>query len=347
MPRCARNGGLPRPFRARNDIVKIYIAFILAFLLVFSGAMFLFGQDVIEEIVAIVNDDIITLSQFRAECEGFYRSLRDQFKGEELEKRYAAMKENFLETMITELLLLQEAEKMEGNDPDEQLRLWLENLKKENNLSTDAELIRALQQQGIDFEGWKRKIKENMMREAVIASEVRRYIVVDDSEIVSYYKLHPEEFTELPEYKLRAIYLSAEGGNEEEVEAKKREINEKLSSGEEIGSLASKYSEGPEKENQGELGNFKKGELEKDLEQAVEKLKAGEMTSWLKVRAGWFLLKLEEKKESRLKSFEEARGEIEEKFFNEKSQKKLEEYLKKLKEKSHIKILIPNAFDYI
>lgn len=320
---------------------------IIAFLLVFFGAVFLLGQDVIEEIVAVVNDDIITLSQFKAEHEDFYQALSAQFKGEEFEKRYAAMKENLLEKMITDLLLLQEAEKMGGINPDEQLRLWLENLKKENNINSDAELIRALQQQGIDFEEWKKRMRENMMREAVIYSEVRGNIVVDDSEIVTYYKLHPEEFTELPEYKLRAIYLSAEGGNEEEVEAKKREINEKISSGEDISSLAGKYSEGPEKENQGELGSFKKGELEKDLEQAVEKLKVGEMTPWLKVRAGWFLLKLEERKESRLKSFEEARRYIEEKFFNEKSQKKLEEFLKDLKEKSHIKILIPNPLDYI
>jgi len=320
---------------------------ILIFLLVFSGAVCLFGQDVIEEIVAIVNDDIITLSQFKAEHEDFYQALSAQFKGEEFDKRYAAMKENLLEKMITDLLLLQEAEKMDGINPDEQLRLWLESLKKENNLNSDAELIRALQQQGIDFEEWKKKMRENMMREALIYSEVRGNVVVDDSDTVNYYKLHPEEFTELPEYKLRAIYLSAEEGNEEEVEAKKREINEKISSGEDMGSIAGEYSEGPEKDNQGELGRFKKGELEKDLEQAVEKLKVGEMTPWLKVRTGWFLLKLEEKKESRLKSFEEARREIEEKFFNEKSQKKLEEFLKELKEKSLIKILIPNPLDYI
>jgi peptidyl-prolyl cis-trans isomerase SurA len=320
---------------------------ILAFLLVFSGAVFLIGQDVIEEIVAVVNDDIITLSQFKAEHEDFYQALSAQFKGEEFAKRYAAMKENLLEKMITDLLLLQEAEKMEGMNPDEQLRLWLENLKKENNINSDAELIRALEQQGIDFEEWKKRVRENMMRDAVIYSEVRGNIVVEESEIVNYYKLHPEEFTELPEYKLRAIYLSAEGGNEEEVEAKKREINEKISSGEDIGSLASEYSEGPEKENQGELGSFKKGELERDLEQAVENLKVGEMTPWLKVRAGWFLLKLEERKESRLKSFEEARREIEEKFFNERYQKELEVFLKDLKEKSHIKIIIPNPLDYI
>jgi len=318
---------------------------ILAFLLVFSGAVFLFGQDIIEEIVAIVNDDIITLSQYKAEHEDYYQSLRAQYKGDEFNKRYAALKENLLEQMITDLLLYQEAEKMEI-DADEQLRLWLEDLKKENNINSDAELIQALQQQGFDFEKWKAKIKLNIMKDAVIVTEVRRNIVLDDSEIVNYYKLHPEEFTELPEYKLRAIYLSAEGGNEEEVEAKKREINEKILSGEELSALAGTYSEGPEKEKQGELGSFKKGELEKDLEQAVEKLKVGEMTPWLRVRTGWFLLKLEEKKESRLQSFEEVRMGIEGKFFNEKSQEKLDEYLKKLKEKSHIKIIIPNPLDY-
>lgn len=318
---------------------------ILAFLLVFSGAVFLFGQDIIEEIVAIVNDDIITLSQFRAEHEDYYQSLRAQYKGDEFNKRYAALKENLLNQMITDLLLYQEAEKMEI-DADEQMRLWLEDLKKENNINSDAELMQALQQQGVDYEKWKAKIKLNIMKEAVIVTEVRRNIVIDDSEIVNYYKLHPEEFTELPEYKLRAIYLSAEGGNEEDVEAKKREINEKILSGEELSALAGTYSEGPEKEKQGELGSFKKGELEKDLEQAVEKLKVGEMTPWLRVRTGWFLLKLEEKKESRLQPFEEVRTGIEGKFFNEKSQEKLDEYLKKLKEKSHIKIIIPNPLDY-
>ena len=318
---------------------------ILAFLLVFSGAVFLFGQEVIEEIVAIVNDDIITLSQFKAEHEDYYQSLRAQYKGDEFNKRVAALKENLLDQMITDLLLYQEAEKMEI-DADEQLRLWLEDLKKENNINSDAELIQALQQQGVDFEDWKQRIKLNILKEAVIVTEVRRNIVIDDSEIVNYYKLHPEEFTELPEYKLRAIYLSAEGGNEEEVEAKKREINEKILTGEELSALAGTYSEGPEKEKQGELGSFKKGELETDLEQAVEKLKVGEMTPWLKVRTGWFLLKLEERKESRLQSFEEVRMGIEGKFYNEKSQEKLDEYLKKLKEKSHIKIIIPNPLDY-
>lgn len=317
------------------------ISVILVLLLISSGAVFLCGQEVIEEIVAVVNDDVITLSQYKAQYDALYQFLRGQFQGEEFQKQYEQRKKDLLSQMITDLLLSQEAQRMEIN-VDEQLKLWIENLKKENNMDSDAELIRAMQQQGVNFEEWKKQMGKNIMKEAVIATEVNRNIVIDDSEIVNYYKLHPEEFTELPEYKLRAIYLSTEGRSEPEVEAKKKEINERIASGEDLAALASKYSEGPEKETQGDLGRFKKGELEKGLEEAIENLNVGEMTPWLNMRNGWYLMKLEEKKESRLKPYEEVRREIEEKFFAEKRQKKLDEFLKALKEKSYIKILISN-----
>jgi parvulin-like peptidyl-prolyl isomerase len=82
------------------------------------------------------------------------------------------------------------------------------------------------------------------------------------------------------------------------------------------------------------------------LEQAVEKLKVGEITPWIKFKEGWYLVKLEDKKEERLKSFDEARQEIDNKLFNEKRRKRLDEYIKELKEKSYIKILNPNPLGF-
>ena len=113
-----------------------------------------------------------------------------------------------------------------------------------------------------------------------------------------------------------------------------------------MAALASQFSEGPEKESQGNLGSFKKGELSKNLEQAVEKLKPGETTQWINIQNGWYLLKLEDKKESRLKPFEEVKAEIENKLFAEQKQTKLEEFLKKLRGKSYKKILNPNPLDF-
>ncbi len=320
------------------------ISVVSFFILIISCALFLSWQEIVEEIVAIVNDDVITLSEYKREHDRMSQLLRAQVSGEEFDRQYERMKKELLNTMITNMLLLQEAEK-KGFDVKEQVRLQIENIKKENSINSDEELRRALQQQGLVYEEWIKAMGERSLRDNVIFAEVRGNIVLDDSEIVNYYKLHPEEFTEPMEYKLRAIYISPEGKSEEEVEAKKREIDEKMQAGEKLVDLAGQYSEGPGKESQGDLGSFKQGQLEKTLEQAVEKLKVGEMTPWLNVRNGWFLLQLDEKKESRLKSFEEARKEIEEKLFNQKSQKGLEKYLKELEEKSFIKILKSNPLD--
>lgn len=314
-------------------------------LLLFFAAISLFANDIIEEIVAIVNDEIITLSQYKAQHDALYRLLRSQYEGEEFEKQYAFMKKELLNSMITDLLLLQMA-KEKGLNVRDQFRGMLDKLKEENHIGSDEELIREMQRQGIDFEEWRQQQEEFLLKQAVIFYEVDRNIVLEDSELINYYKLHPEDFTDPEEYKLRAIYISAEGREEAELEAKKKEISEKIAGGEDFASLASNYSEGPEKEHQGDLGSFKKGQLEKSLEQAVEKLPAGGTTPWLKVRNGWYLLKLEEKKESRLKTFEEAKKDIEEKLFQEKKQKLLNEFLTNLRERSYIKILKPNPLNF-
>ena len=317
---------------------------LLSFLLILCGAVVFFCQEVIEEIVVIVNDEIITLSQVKEQDELLRQMLRMQFQGEQYQSEYERRRRNLLNEMIVESLLLQEARRKEIN-VDEQMKLYIENMKKENDIESDAELFQIMRQQGADPEEWRKQLRESIMKEGVIFTEVNRNIVVDDSEVVGYYKVHSKEFKVIPEYKLKAISISAELKSEEEVEAKKREISEKIASGQDLAALASEYSDGPEKEKQGDLGTYKKGELEKNLEQAVEKLKVGEITPWLKMRNGWILLKLEEKKEERVKTYEEARKEIEQQLFAEIYQKKLNEFLNKLREQSYIKILKPNPLD--
>ncbi len=304
-----------------------------------------YSQEVIEEIVAIVNDEIITLSEIRTEYEKNRQVLRAQYQGEELNSRLELLRKGLLDQMVTAILLLQEAAKLRI-DVEEQMKMFIDNIKKENNINSDEEFFRILRQQGTDYEEWQGVLKENMLKEAVIVSEVQRNIVIDEAEIVSYHKLHPEEFTELPEFTLKAISFSSDSGNEEEIEAKKREINAKIEAGEDFGALASEQADGPEKEKNGDLGSFKKGELAKELEEPVENLKQGEVTPWIQFRNGWYLLKLVEKKEARLQPFDEVRGNIENKIFSEIAQVKFEGFMKELKAKSYIKILIPNPLDF-
>ena len=312
--------------------------------MIFSGATFLFTQEIVEAIVAVVNDEIITLSQYKAKHEEFLQSLRAQFQGEEFRKQYESLRKDMLENMIMEVLLLQEAKK-QGINVNEQVNMAIKKIKEDNDIQTDEDLRRALAQQGMNLESFRKRMEDDILKQNIIFSEVRSSIVIDDTDVVNYYKQHPDEFTVPLEYTLSAIYLSTEGKSEEEFLAKKKEIDEKIAAGEDFASLAGEYSEGPEKESQGDLGSFKEGELAENLRQAVEDLKEGETTSWIEMSNGWYLLKMRERKESHLQTFEEARKTIEEKLYQEQQDKKFKEFMTKLRERSFVKILIPNPLD--
>ena len=301
------------------------------------------GQ-VVEEIVAIVNDDIITLSEFKEYHDSLYQMMRSQLQGEEFDKQYEREKKDMLDRMITELLLLQLAKKKQYN-VGEDVKNYVDKLKRDNNIETDAQFQQALLQQGIQYEQFLKQIEENILRQILISQEVDRSIVVDETEGVNYYKLNQAEFVEPEEYKLRAIYLSTEARSGDELEAKKTEISDKAAAGQDFAALAAELGDSPLKENQGDLGFIKKGQLDKILEEAVAKLKVGETAPWVQAKNGWYLLKLEEKKESRLKPYDEVKKDIWEKIFMQKKSKKLAEFLKDIKAKNYIKILKPNPLD--
>jgi parvulin-like peptidyl-prolyl isomerase len=308
-------------------------------------AVALYSQETVEAIVAIVNDDIITLSEYKAEHEALYNFLRSQLQGEEFDKQYEAQKKELLERMITERLLLQEASKQDLNI-EEQLRMYIDNIKTQNNIGSDEELRRQMAQQGIDFEVWKKQQEKGLLQQAVVFNEVGRNIAIDETDVINYYDQNPERFTDPTEYRIRAIFISSEDKSEDDARMKREEIDEKVASGADMAALAEQYSEGPEKETQGDLGAFKEGELAEPLQKAVENLPAGSMTSWIQMPNGWFRIKLEERKESRLKPFEEVREKIENMLFNQEQQKRLREYLEELENRSFIKILISDPLRY-
>jgi peptidyl-prolyl cis-trans isomerase SurA len=323
---------------------KIIVALVLAGLIGPAAAP-VRGQEVVEEIVALVNDDIITLSEYRAQFEMTVAQLRNaQLPAEEYDKQYAMIKKELLESMITEMLLLQKAKEL-GLNVGEQIKGMIQKVKEENNLASDADLRRAIEQQGMSYETWLKQYEEGMMRQGVLYTEVERGIVLDDAEIVQYYKKNPAEFTTPTEYKLNAIYLATETRPAEECEALKTSVDAKLKGGASFADAAAELSDPPMKEAKGELGTFKAGELDKTLESAIEKLKAGETSAWVSTKNGWYLLRLAEKKESALRPFEEARREVEDKLFNEKRSVKGEAYVKTLRERSFVKILKPDPLE--
>jgi peptidyl-prolyl cis-trans isomerase SurA len=314
---------------------------ILIIVLIFSVSMAMSAQEVVEAIVAIVNDDYISLSDYKKKHDVYYQILSSQLQGEDFSRNYEELKNSLMDMLITEILLLQEARRS-GIDVQEQVLAQVERFKEQNGLPSDAALKQALNQQNMTYEEWLLDIERNLLQQAVLFNQVGRSIVIDDSELVGYYNQNRELFREPVEYTLRGIYVLSDTRSEEELKARMLEIDSKLAAGEDMAVLAEEYGEGPEKNNQGNLGTLKKGEMAPILEQAVEGLDTGQLSSWVAMPNGWYLLRLEEKKESYIKSFEDVRGEIEERLYAEKNDIAVEKYLVELKKRSFIKILIPD-----
>jgi peptidyl-prolyl cis-trans isomerase SurA len=303
------------------------------------------GQEVVEEIVALVNDDIITLTEYKMMFDFRVADLRaQQFSAEDYEKAYAELKKGLLDFMITDLLLLQKAKEL-GLNVQEQIKGMTQKIMQDNNISSEAELRRAVEQQGIPYELWLKQYEEGMMRSGVLYTEVERSIVLDDAEIVQYYKKNPAEFTTPTEYRINAIYLAAETHPGDAAESAKAAIDAKLKGGTSFADTAAELSDPPMKEAKGDLGTFKAGELDQTLEAAIEKLKPGETSAWVNTKNGWYLLLLAEKKPSALRPFDEARSQVEDKLYNEKRNVKNQEYVKTLRERSYVKILRPDPLE--
>ena len=304
------------------------------------------GQQVVEEIVAVVNDDIITLSDYRQDYALRINDLRaQQLPADQFDKQVEILKKELLNLMIMDILLLQKAKEL-GLNVQEQLKAMIEKLKTDNNIASEADFRRAVEQQGIPYEMWLRQYEEGMMRQGVLYTEVERAIVLEDSEVVQYYKKNPAEFTVPTEYKLSAVYIAGEGRSAEELETLKAGVDAKLKSGTSFTDAAAELSDPPMKEAKGELGSFKAGELEAALEEPVKAIKAGETTAWIANKGNWWLLHLVEKKDSYVKAFEDARKEVEERIYNEKRAVKSEAFIKTLREQGYVKILNPDPLGF-
>lgn len=311
------------------------------FIFLFSIALSLFGSEIVERIVIIVNEDIITLSDVKKVDLNMRIALSAKYHGPELEEKIKSARKTLLEDLIERKLLLAKA-KEDGMEVENETKMVIENILKENNLSSEKDLEEIMKNEGINYSAWKEELKNNLLQQKVIRKYVDSNISVDDAEMLEYYRKHPEEFTEPEEVKIKGIFLEDKEGIEEMMKNVEEELKNK--NFEEVASI---YSEGPEKERNGDLGTFKKGEMDKNLENHVFSMKVGKLTPWIKTSKGYYILKLEERKEAKLKSFDEARDEILDKIIETKRKPLLKKFFEDLKAKSYIKILIPDPFELL
>ena len=307
-----------------------------------SGAVAGHGE-LVDRIVAIVNDDCITLSELNEALEPYARQIRDAvYSAEEERQMLIKLRQEMLNTMIDQMLTDQEGEEFGVSISEEEVDRKIEQIIGEQSLTEEA-LRKSLEAEGYTLEEYRNKIREQMLRLKLINIKVKSKIAITDEEIKEYYDKHKEAYKGNAKYHLATILIrvptSATG--DERADALKRieAVVEKFKAGGAFDELARQYSEDRTAKHGGDLGLFSIDELSSEFQETVRGMKEGEISPVVKTPQGYQVIMLQGIKNAPGKSIEEATIEIQEKLYTELVERKYKEWFKELRERSYIKII--------
>jgi len=297
---------------------------------------------VVEEIVAKVNSDIIT----RGELENTRRTLEAELRkqgltGEALEKALKEQANDALRDQIDQLLLVQHGKDLNIN-VDAEVTKRLAAIQVDSKIADPDKFHDYIRQATqMPFEDFRQKLKEQILTQRVIGQEVMSRINVPHTEVEKYYEDHKKDFVRQEQVFLREILISTEGKTPDQVtQADKRakDLVARARKGEKFGELARQYSDAETKENFGELPAYKRGQLNKSIEDVVFKEKKGYVTDPIRLPNGFLILKIEERHEAGQAPLSDVENEIMEKISMPQMQPKVRELLTKLREDAFLQI---------
>jgi peptidyl-prolyl cis-trans isomerase SurA len=303
--------------------------------------------EIIEQVLVKVNGEIITKTEFETRQVDELRNRPELAKANaasaELQRAIAQVTPDLILNAVDELLLVQRGRESGYALGDQQFARIIEDVRKSQNLEDDARFTEALKQQRMTMDDLRRNFERLMLVQQVTRVEIMEKISINDEEARAYYDQHRNEFTSPTEITLREILIevptSDRGVNvaqDDEARARTEEIRKRLLAGEPFARLAGELSAASSKANGGLIGPIHSDELAPQLRDLLASMNIGDITGVLRTQRGYQILQLESRTDSKVKSFEGARGEIANRIGDRKLRGEREKYLDRLREQATI-----------
>jgi parvulin-like peptidyl-prolyl isomerase len=293
------------------------------------------GAEIVEKVVAKVNGQILTLSEFQSRQIAAAQGARvdPAAVGAFLRQNNAKI----LQEAIDEILILQRAEDAGLKMRPEYVDEVIENIKKENKITSDEQMQDALAREGISLEELRRNIARSMTVRMVIQRDVEPKIAISEAELLAEYeKLKSAEFTKPPTITLQEILVAEASGGA----ARAQELVEKARAGEDFAALARANSQAPSRTHGGDLGQLTQGEINPDLEKVAFALPVGSVSDPITVEGGYRILKVTAKTSGSTVPFEAAKNQLRERLMYERFDKEREAYMQDLRKNASVELRV-------
>lgn len=311
------------------------------------------GDTVIEQIIARINNSIITRTDLQRAKDDVLKECREKGGSEtECQQEAAGRNKDVLRDLIDQQLLLQKGAD-DGITGETELIKELDRMRKEMKLETLEDLQRAAEQQGVSWEDYKQNLKNQIITQQVIQREVGPKINITPDDEKKFYDEHQKELERPESVRLSEILIpttappAKEGETPVEddatIAAAQKAADQVLAAikgGEKFEDVAKKFSKGPTAANGGDLGYFERGKLAKQLEDQVFAMKPDTITDPIRTKQGFVILKVTEHQAGGIPPLtnENVKGQIDNAIYYQKLQPALRSYLTKLREEAYIDI---------
>jgi peptidyl-prolyl cis-trans isomerase SurA len=314
------------------------------------------ADTVVEEIVARVNNEIITRTEFIRSRDQVKQDIQQQDPAN-ADRDFAEKQRDVLRDLIDQQLLLQKGKDL-GITGDTELVKRLDEMRKEMKLETMEDLEKAAEAQGASYEDFKQNLRNQIITQKVIGQEVGQKLAMNKEEEKKFYDEHRAEMEQPEQVRLSELLIApkapakpaigadgkpvpSEAETQAELEAAKAKADDLLDQihkGAKFADLAKKYSDGPSAKDGGDLSYFKRGTLSKELEDKVFALKAGEVTDVIRTKQGYVILQATEHQMAGIPTLKEIEPRIQDALYMQKLQPALRAYLTTLREEAYIDI---------
>jgi peptidyl-prolyl cis-trans isomerase SurA len=298
----------------------------------------------VEEIIARVNNEIITRSEYDKALttaeEDAKQECQTRCTPEQLQSTTQEMQKNALRSLVDQSLLVQRAKDM-GVSVEPEVIKKLDQIRIQNHKESMEELEKAVAQEGINWEDFKNNIRNGILTQRVVSSEVGSHINITTEEIHTYYEAHKAEYVRPEQVALRSIEVNTQGKTAEEVVELKKKADttlKRIQDGDDFGEMAKRFSDGSTAKQGGYLGVYKRGELSKELEDKVFVMKRNQMTDVMETKQGFLILQVMEHYDEGQQTEAKVGDEIRDKLYGERMEPAMREYLKTLREQSYVVI---------
>jgi len=294
--------------------------------------------DVVDRVIAVVNNDAITLSELQDSLHYYLYETKQTVKPEQEEE----LKRQILGRLIENRLQLQEATREQITVEEAEINERLEELMKRFEARTQDELEKLVKAQGLTLAGVKKQLREQVMIQKVVQRKVQFRVSVTEQEIEAYLAENREKLETGLSYHARHILVVPKAlGDEaawEAARAKAEEVWAEVRAGKDFAELARQYSQDPTAQEGGDLGVLKLGELAQDLEAQILRLRPGEASAPHRSSLGFHIFKLEWKESLSGEALAHAKRQIRDILFRQTYAARLQAWLAEIKKRALIDI---------